>query len=213
MRGQSFVLSILYLPLNWSIFKWPLNVTIIELRALQLRRTLVTLLVTMITVPYSKETLKYFIKHFMALNQHDNMGIQKWSQNKPMNLFSRLLQDPPIVSIKATNFVSLDGHWHTSKHPPCPHFTPIPSLAQTLVPFGLLFIIKSIVFRISYFLSVFARSSDWKAYWFSSGQLNMNTISRAYLLSKINFCVLFIIKSVVVALDVFLNNQLFCLYW
>ena len=41
----------------------------------------------------------------------------------------------------------------------------------------------------------------------------MNTISQAYFLSKINFCVFFIIKSVVVALDAFLNNQLFCLYW
>ena len=41
----------------------------------------------------------------------------------------------------------------------------------------------------------------------------MNTISQAYLLSKINFSVLFVIKSMVVALDVFLNNQLFCLYW
>ena len=41
----------------------------------------------------------------------------------------------------------------------------------------------------------------------------MNTISQAYILSKINFCVLLIIKSMVAALDVFLNNQLFCLYW
>ena len=41
----------------------------------------------------------------------------------------------------------------------------------------------------------------------------MNTISQAYLLSKVNFCVLFVIKSMVVALDVFLNNQLFCLCW
>ena len=39
--------------------------------------TLVILLVTIITVPYSKETLKDLIEHFMALNQHDNMGIQK----------------------------------------------------------------------------------------------------------------------------------------
>ena len=35
-----------------------------------------------ITVPYSKETLKNFIKHFMDLNQHDNMEIQNWSQIK-----------------------------------------------------------------------------------------------------------------------------------
>ena len=35
------------------------------------------LLVTIITVPYSKETLKHLFKHFMALNQRDNMGIQK----------------------------------------------------------------------------------------------------------------------------------------
>ena len=28
-------------------------------------------------VPYSKETLKNLMEHFMALNQHDNMGIQK----------------------------------------------------------------------------------------------------------------------------------------
>ena len=144
MRGYSFVLPILYLRLNWFIFKWPLNVTTNELRASQLRRTLVILLVTIITVPYSKETPKYLIKHFMALNQHDNMGIQKWSQNKPMNLFSHLLQDSPIVSIKAPNCFSLDGHWHTSEHPPCPHFTPIPSLAQTLVPFGLLLSIKQL---------------------------------------------------------------------
>ena len=41
----------------------------------------------------------------------------------------------------------------------------------------------------------------------------MNTISQAYLLSRINFCMLFIIKSMVLALYVFLNNQLFCLYW
>ena len=41
----------------------------------------------------------------------------------------------------------------------------------------------------------------------------MNTINQAYLLSRINFCVLFIIKSVVLELDVFLNNPLFCLYW
>ena len=40
----------------------------------------------------------------------------------------------------------------------------------------------------------------------------MNTISQAYFLGKINFCVFFIIKSMVVALDVFLINQLFCLY-
>ena len=41
----------------------------------------------------------------------------------------------------------------------------------------------------------------------------MNTISQAYLLSEISFCVLFVIKLMVVALDVLLNNQLFCLYW
>ena len=41
----------------------------------------------------------------------------------------------------------------------------------------------------------------------------MNTISQEYLLSKINFCVLFVIKSMVVALDVFLINHFLCLYW
>ena len=41
----------------------------------------------------------------------------------------------------------------------------------------------------------------------------MNTISQAYLLSKINFCALLIIKPMMTAHDVFLNNQLFCLYW
>ena len=43
----------------------------------------------------------------------------------------------------------------------------------------------------------------------------MNTIpsvKHTFLVKSI-FCVLFMIKSMVLALDLFLNNQLFCLYW
>ena len=40
------------------------------------------------TMPYPNETLKNLIKHFMALNQHDTMGIQNDLRTKRVTLDS-----------------------------------------------------------------------------------------------------------------------------